>query len=269
MKNISISVLLMILLFFPYQGSAQISYEAEPFGGKTGFIKLIQSELHYPESALLQNKNGFVLLSLIIKPDGTVKEITIAQSTDEIFNQEALRLCKLICWEPAEKYGVSLLSEKEIAIQFDCKKYKKWVRKRGYDLIELPNNIDTSNFIYHIKALDLAPQVVFEEKDLTLLKFFKKEFHYPEEALKLNLSGIVEVQFVIEPSGHITNMRTLTTVGGGCTEEATRLVSLLKWQAGCKNGKSVRTIINFPVNFNLSNNGEYKTPMAQGSTLFY
>ena len=269
MKNVGISVLLMTFLFFPYKGSTQLSYEAIPFGGKSALNKLIQTELQYPANALNLNKNGYVSLSFTINPDGSVKDISISQSSDKIFDKEALRLGKLICWEPAAKSGVSQLSEKEILIQFDCKKYKKWVRKRGYDLIEFPKNIDTSNHIYHIKELDIAPQAVFEEKDVTLLKFFKKEFHYPEEALKLNLSGIVDVQFVVEPTGHITNMRTLTTVGGGCTEEAIRLVSLLNWQSGIKNGKAVRTMINFPVNFNLSNSGEYKTPMAQGSTLFY
>lgn len=269
MKRISISILIIINLWIPGKVSAQATFEAQPYGGRVSLNKLIQSELQYPRDEFNNNVNCNVGLKIDVKPDGTVQDIKVTGKTPEIFNTEAIRIARLICWEPAQKYGIAVLCEREIIIPFDCKKYKKWIKRRGYDLIELPENIDTSYKIYQIKSLDIAPQVVFSEKDLTLPGFFRKEFHYPENAIKLNLSGIVEVQFIVEPTGHVTNMHTLTTVGGGCTEEAIRLMSLLQWKPGFKSGKAVRTIINFPVHFNLSNSGDYKTPMAQGSTLFY
>lgn len=269
MKRISISSLIIICLWVSGKVSAQAVLEAQPYGGRVSINKLIQSELQYPREAFENNINCNVSLKIAVAPDGNVQDINVTGKSPAIFNTEAIRLARLICWEPAQKYGLAIQSEREIIIPFDCKKYKKWVKRRGYDLIKLPENIDTSYRIYQIKMLEIAPQVVFQEKDLTLPGFFKKEFHYPVNAIKLNLSGIVEVQFIVEPTGHVTNMRTLTTVGGGCTEEAVRLMSLLHWKPGIKNGKAVRTIINFPVHFNLSNSGEYKTPMAQGSTLFY
>lgn len=229
----------------------------------------MQYEMQFPEKALQLNINGEVVINIQINSEGKAENYSIKSSTNKIFNEEAMRLARLICWEPAIIKHKKTSSEISFGIVFDKGKYKKWVRKRKYTRIVYPTLTDTSGRIYTIRQLDSAPQVIFTERDQNLISFFQSHFNYPEDARRLNLSGVVEVQFVVEPTGHVTNMRALSTLGGGCTEEAFRLLLMLNWKPGNVNSQWVRTLVNFPVHFNLSESGGYITPMAQGTTLFY
>ena len=55
-----------------------------------------------------------------------------------------------------------------------------------------------------------------------------------------------------ERDGSITGCRVLRDIGGGCGQEAIRVVkSMPKWTPGKQRGKAVRVQFNLPVNFNL------------------
>ena len=65
-------------------------------------------------------------------------------------------------------------------------------------------------------------------------------------------SGTVYVRFVVEPDGTITNIEVAKGVGGGCSEEAVRVVKMMpKWIPGEAFGKKVRVTYTLPVNFRL------------------
>lgn len=269
MKLQIIQVVLICAFLLTNTASAQRTASAQPYGGKNELNRFLQNEMQYPVKALQSKINGEVDINVNINNEGKVLKISIKKSTNKIFNTEALRLAKLISWEPALINGKKTTSEISFGIVFDNRKYKNWVRKRKYDRINYPTNTDTSGKIYNIRELDSAPQVIFTDKNQNLFSFFQSQFNYPDDAKRLNLAGVVEVQFVVEPTGHVTNMRAVSTLGGGCTEEALRLLLMLKWKSGTALNKSVRTLVNFPVHFNLSEGGGYITPMAQGTTLFY
>jgi len=59
------------------------------------------------------------------------------------------------------------------------------------------------------------------------------------------------MEFVIEKSGSITNIEAVKPLGGGCGEEAYRLVSGLQWRPAVKNGRSVRTLMRVDIEFRL------------------
>jgi hypothetical protein len=80
---------------------------------------------------------------------------------------------------------------------------------------------------------------------------------YPEEARINNLQGSVVVSCVIEPnSGRMTNLSILKDIGGGCGEEALRVLQALeaaglRWQPGMTAGKPVRVRHALPIRFRL------------------
>ncbi|MBR5029263.1 MAG: energy transducer TonB, partial [Bacteroidales bacterium] len=71
-------------------------------------------------------------------------------------------------------------------------------------------------------------------------------------AKQQNLEGRVFVTFVVEKDGSIANPKVLRDIGGGCGEEAIRVVrSMPKWKPGKQRGKAVRVQFNLPVMFQL------------------
>lgn len=85
-----------------------------------------------------------------------------------------------------------------------------------------------------------------------LYKYLRDNIKYPQLARDNNITGRVYVTFVVERDGSIANPRVLKDIGGGCGQEAIRVVkSMPKWTPGKQRGKAVRVQFNLPVSFNL------------------
>lgn len=88
-----------------------------------------------------------------------------------------------------------------------------------------------------------------EEK---MLEYIAKNIKYPPVARENNITGRVYVSFVVDKDGKIKDSKVLRGIGGGCDEEALRVVkSMPDWKAGRQNGRSVQVQFNLPVNFTL------------------
>jgi protein TonB len=71
-------------------------------------------------------------------------------------------------------------------------------------------------------------------------------------AKESGIQGRVFVTFVVEKDGSVTDVRVLRGIGGGCDEEAIRVVQKMpKWKAGKQRGKPVRVQFNLPIKFTL------------------
>ena len=85
-----------------------------------------------------------------------------------------------------------------------------------------------------------------------LYKYLAENIKYPQLARDNGITGKVYVTFVVERDGSIANPKILRDIGGGCGQEAIRVVkSMPKWTPGKQRGKAVRVQFNLPVNFNL------------------
>ena len=126
--------------------------------------------------------------------------------------------------------------------------------KEGTGDIELPTEGDGKEEVE-------APQQIFtiveqmpefpggEEK---LFEYLGKNIKYPSMARENGITGTVYVTFVVEGNGEISDVKKLRGIGGGCDEEAMRVVKAMpSWKAGKQNGKSVRVQYNLPIKFTL------------------
>lgn len=85
-----------------------------------------------------------------------------------------------------------------------------------------------------------------------MYKYLGKNTDYPPIAQDNNIQGRVYVSFVVEKNGKITDVRVLRGIGGGCDEEAIRVVkSMPSWSPGKQRGKAVRVRFNLPIVFKL------------------
>ena len=84
------------------------------------------------------------------------------------------------------------------------------------------------------------------------MEYVAKNIKYPQIARETGIQGRVFVSFVVEPDGSISNVKLLRGIGGGCDEEAMRVIkSLPKWKPGKQRGKAVRVSYQIPVFFKL------------------
>lgn len=94
----------------------------------------------------------------------------------------------------------------------------------------------------------------FPGGNMALEAFLAKNIVYPDKAVKYDIQGIVYVSFVIDKEGYVRNVKILRGIGGGCDEEAVRVVKLMpKWKPGTQNGKPVNVLFNMPFTYSLSN----------------
>ncbi len=140
------------------------------------------------------------------------------------------------------------------------------------DDVEVEDNLDINAEVDQQEVIEeyVAPEVVEEEiveqevfviveemPDFPggvgkLSEFLAKNIKYPQMARESGIQGRVFINFVVEPDGRVSNVKVIRGIGGGCDEEAVRVVkSMPKWKPGKQRGKAVRVSYNLPVNFKL------------------
>lgn len=84
-------------------------------------------------------------------------------------------------------------------------------------------------------------------------KYLSNNLKYPTQARRMGVEGTVIVVFVINTDGSIQDVEVLRGIGGGCDEEAVKVVTNApKWEPGKQRGKPVRTRMRLPIRFKLS-----------------
>ncbi len=99
-------------------------------------------------------------------------------------------------------------------------------------------------------VVESMPQ--FPGGEAKLYSYLSNNIEYPVIAKESGIQGRVFVTFVVEKDGSITDVKVLRGIGGGCDEEAVRVVqNMPKWNPGKQRGKSVRVQYNLPIKFTL------------------
>jgi protein TonB len=95
--------------------------------------------------------------------------------------------------------------------------------------------------------------------DAKLMEFIYSNIHYPAVARENGVEGNVVVQFIVNTDGSVTDLKIVRDIGGGCGEEALRVVELMnilkdKWVPGKQRGRPVRVMFTLPIRFKLQYN---------------
>jgi len=78
-----------------------------------------------------------------------------------------------------------------------------------------------------------------------------KSLRYPKQAQRNQITGKVFVEFIVDKTGAVINLKVLKGIGGGCDEEALRVLAKTRWEPGRQRGKPVKTRMAMPINFTL------------------
>ena len=232
-------------------------FAPSPVAGADYLKDHVKQELNYPKELLENSIAGEVFIRFLVDNDGVVKETKITASTNDAFNSEALRYFNTIIWkkDPVRRVNPEVLDG--IRIKFDPKYYQKTAKKRGYDFTEDLTNytISEQHQVFNTPQLDSLPKLL---SGVSMNEFAAENLKFPPEALARKVGGVVKYQFVIEPYGMASNFNLISAVAGGCNEETMRLIQLMRWTPGVKDGKAVRTKMVFSLLFNASGSGGFE-----------
>lgn len=84
-------------------------------------------------------------------------------------------------------------------------------------------------------------------------KVIKENLKYPDSAIKDSVTGKVFVNFVVDTTGNLINIKILKGVREDLDNEALRVVGLLNgWTPGIQRGKKVKVAYSLPIHFTLN-----------------
>ncbi|MGY6559628.1 MAG: M56 family metallopeptidase [Nitritalea sp.] len=84
-------------------------------------------------------------------------------------------------------------------------------------------------------------------------EYLTQNLVYPDAARRAGIEGTVYLVFEVSKTGSIHNVEILRGIGGGCDEEAIRVVSQAQnWNPGKQRGQEVNVRMRLPVKFKLS-----------------
>ena len=83
--------------------------------------------------------------------------------------------------------------------------------------------------------------------------YVNNNIEYQQQAIDENTEGTVNVQFVIDENGNVTNAKAIgKELGNGLDQEAVRVISNMpKWTPGKVKGKNVKTRVVLPVTYKI------------------
>ena len=96
--------------------------------------------------------------------------------------------------------------------------------------------------------VEQMPQFPGGEKEM--MKFIHNNLRYPSLAAENGIQGTVIVNFVVDHEGKITRIKVVRGIGGGCDEEAMRVLSKMPaWSPGRQGGKPVLVSYTVPIKY--------------------
>ena len=213
----------------------------EPVSGSSLTKKTINNHLIYPKEALDAKKSGKITVYYTVDKDGNASNYTVKEAFDEQCAAEAIRLVKMIEWNPGMRDGKPSAYDDYYTVDFSAKSYKKAEEKNRR--VMLPDQgypAQKSNKIYDLKDLKKAPQPYFENPEVNMSSYLRTNLKFPDQAKEFEIQGTVKLSFIVETDGRVSNIIVENSVGGGCDNEAIRLLQELVWTPGVKNDSLVR-----------------------------
>ena len=114
----------------------------------------------------------------------------------------------------------------------------------------------TSQYDEVFMSVDKMP--FFPGGEAALMTYVRDNISYPTEAADKNIQGRVIIQFVVDTTGQVGDVRVVRSVDPDLDREAVRVVQTLpRFIPGSRLGKPVNVWYTLPVNFKLNNDISY------------
>ena len=222
-------------------------------GGDSALVEYITHNVHYPQAEKAQGIQGKVFIGFVVEKDGSISNVEVKRGIGEECDAEAVRVVKdMPAWIPGKRNGEPVRVSSMLPINYKIvepqqSQYQMVVTDEVKRISAKPSMTDNNT---KMVVIDKMP--AFPGGEEGVMDFIGTNIRYPKYAQDHGISGRVLVRFVVETDGSITNVEVLQGIGGGCDEEAVRVVKMMpKWIPAENDGEKVRVMFTLPINFRL------------------
>ena len=188
-----------------------------------------------------------------IDKNGQASDYMVKSSFSEEASSIAIALVKTILWHPAMHSGLTIDCDYQYTVDFNAKSYKRYWKRHERVTVPLTLEADNSNKVYEdYHQLDEPAKAYFADGG-NIGTYFAHNLKFPPEAKEREIQGTVRLSFVVETDGSISNLVIINSVGGGCDNEAIRLMQETYWIPAEKDGKYVRSLNMQDITFSIGN----------------
>ena len=217
-------------------------------GKEKAMMEFVTHNIHYPEEAKEKGIEGRVFVGFVIEKDGSINEVKVLKGIGHGCDEEAVRVVKSMPkWKPGMQKGKPVRVHYQMPFFFKLSdnQPKQPVKKSSVSKADMKPD---KNGVYQI--VEEMPQ--YPGGEAAMLEYVAKNVVYPQEARDKEISGRVFVGFIVEKDGSIGEVKLLRGIGGGCDEEAVRVIKgMPKWKPGKMKGEAVRVSYQMPIFFKL------------------
>ena len=238
-------VFALSMVFFACSGPAIKSNEF----GESVYITGVKKDMHHDSilMATYTNQNFDSVYFLVTLGKERITQMELFNDKEELIgkfmNGKYGPGSYITTWTPIESSAISI-DNYSYTLKADGKEYNG-VFTNTKKIVYKPANEDGI-----FTEVEQMPE--FEGGMEALMNYLSENITYPQEAKEKGIHGKVFINFVINVDGSIDNVKVLRGIGGGCDEEAVRVVSSMpNWSPGMQRGKAVRVSYNIPIKFTL------------------
>jgi len=200
-------------------------------GGDMALLKYIAENTRYPKEAKDNNIQGRVITRFKVNGDGTVSDVSVLKGVNTFLDNEAIRVVSSVPkFTPGKLNGVTVPVWYMVPITFTLSGDAPRQRPSSFYL----TGTDT---VYYVT--NTSPQ--FTGGYEALKKFKAENVKYPQELKNLGVEGMVNVRFIVEKDGSVSDVRIIMGASPALDAEAIRVTKMMpSWQPGKEKGKPVK-----------------------------
>lgn len=236
-------------------------------GGQQALMQYLAKNIKYPAEAHAKGTQGRVIVSFVVKKDGSIADIKVVRSVDPYLDKEAARvIAAMPTWKPGKQRGQAVNVRFTVPVSFRLTGpvRPKAEEIKQSDLEEVvvvgygpkegstPDavGVKTDNEETTFKVVETMPK--FPGGTRGLMQYLARSIKYPVIAQEKKQQGRVIIQMVIGKDGSISNAKVLRSVSPSLDTEAMRVVSNMpKWEPGLQRGQAVAVEYTLPITFRL------------------
>ncbi|HEX5112017.1 MAG TPA: TonB family protein [Saprospiraceae bacterium] len=222
-------------------------------------FEYVAQHLQYPEDMKANKTEGKVYVKFVITEKGDVADVEVQKSLTPSADRAALDIVNGMNknvgkWTPGSKDGKPVAMDMVLPISFvlgtPSDQRLTTSNSPGTTAIAISQTGDEPfTYVEHMPT--------FPEGQEAMYKFIYERIKYPAAARENGISGVVIIQFVVSKEGDIQNAKVLRGIGGGCNEEALRVINEMpRWNPGQHDGRNVPVTFTMPIKFVLQSKNE-------------
>ena len=191
------------------------------------------------------------------KPEQQQEEMVIPQETRELAKSIMVTEAKIVDSEEIREQNLAQANDvlKDIDAVIATKTVENGVTDgSGFNPDDYTQVVETTTPETEKVYIWVQVKPSFPGGEEARLKWLKENLEYPQQAVADEIQGLVQVGFVVEKDGSITDVKVVKSAHSTLDREAVRLVKAMpKWIPGKQNGNTVRAYFTQPIRFVLRN----------------